>query len=93
MEVKVTYLTMLYLYFSNSAGDPTKLRKFIVFDSCLHILLADCIVCQSSCVTVLKRIVGTLAVYEQHCINGHVQTWETQPRTGAMRQGNLGVYM
>ena len=68
---------------------PIKERKFIVFESCLKMLLSVCFVCLGTCKVYLLRLVGSMAVLEQVCENGHHNIWHSQPSLQSMPAGNL----
>ncbi|KAG0429602.1 hypothetical protein HPB47_023472 [Ixodes persulcatus] len=54
-------------------------RKFIVFESCLDLLLGKCQVCATPLIHVDKSVVGcSLQVYSI-CRSGHVNDWCSQP--------------
>ncbi|CAN7981918.1 unnamed protein product [Ixodes pacificus] len=54
-------------------------RKFIVFESCLDLLLGKCQVCAAPLIHVDKSVVGcSLQVYSI-CRSGHVNDWCSQP--------------
>ncbi|KAM7290133.1 uncharacterized protein ISCGN_002899 [Ixodes scapularis] len=56
-----------------------KERKFIVFESCLDLLLGKCQVCAAPLIHVDKSVVGcSLQVYSI-CRSGHVNDWCSQP--------------
>ena len=66
-------------------------RKFIVFESCLRQLLMTCFICLQNCNVYLVRLVGSMVVLRQHCINGHYKDWCSQPCSGSMPCGNLAA--
>ena len=78
--------------FEELLGDnhvPNLERKFIVFESCLRMLLSLCFVCMGQCNVYLVRLVGSMVVLRQRCCNGHSREWSSQPCTGSMPYGNL----
>ena len=65
-------------------------KCFLVFKSCLYVLLVRCLVCCAKpCKVFLRRCFGSLVVLSQHCPEGHNNTWESQPSMGSMPLGNL----
>lgn len=71
---------------------PERERKFIVFESCLELLLArlTCPVCNSPQNQISKFVMGTLLKIKIECIEGHtIVNWASQPLLGQMPAGNL----
>lgn len=69
--------------------NPAKERKFIIFESCLDILLNECSACGSTC-NVWKKAIGSYIQVRSTCANCHkVRKWESQPTSGSMPLGNL----
>lgn len=64
-------------------------RKFIVFESELLKLFKQCPVCSMACIPSVKQLIGTMVTITCECINGHRQSWNSQPCSGAMPWGNL----
>ena len=72
-------------------AQPEKMRKFIVFESCLRALLAVCCICLSPCSVAIQHICGTSVVLKATCKEGHERLWYSQPMSGRMPKGNLLV--
>ena len=66
-------------------------RKFIVYESCLQILMAVCFICMLPCQVILDSCNGSMATIKAVCGRGHVRIWHTQPTLGRMPQGNLDL--
>ena len=64
---------------------------FVVFDQCLRLLLAACMICHAPCAIVKKAFCGTMVIFEMLCENGHVCRWESQPRNRLMPEGNIQI--
>lgn len=69
--------------------NPSKERKFIVFESCLDQLFQSCQKCGSPC-SVTKHLVATYVQINSLCDNCcNTRKWESQPKTNTMPLGNL----
>ncbi|KAI4799561.1 hypothetical protein KUCAC02_016842, partial [Chaenocephalus aceratus] len=72
-------------------ASPLEDQKFLVYGSCLLKLLAICSVCFATCRVQLKRVIGSMVVFEQLCAHGHSKVWDSQPCYGTMPAGNLQI--
>ena len=90
------YCTCRLLFFfhrdiTESTDGPVAERKYIVFESCLQILLSICRFCSQPCSVVLKQMCGSGATFECSCPKGHLFKWQSQPVHCKMPLGNLVV--
>ncbi|KAI4820168.1 hypothetical protein KUCAC02_028153, partial [Chaenocephalus aceratus] len=72
-------------------ASPLEDQQFLVYGSCLLKLLAICSVYFPTCRVQLKRVIGSMVVFEQLCAHGHSNVWDSQPCYGTMPAGNLQI--
>lgn len=70
---------------------PALERKFIVYESCLRLLLAVCFLCSSPCRVIIRKVKGSWVELQQLCPNKHTRIWCSQPMHGTMPQGNMCI--
>lgn len=64
-------------------------RYYIVAESMLKLLMLVCVTCTARCQVTVKKLVGTMVVLQQKCVNGHQFTWQSQENHGTLPLGNL----
>ncbi|CAN7995733.1 unnamed protein product [Ixodes hexagonus] len=64
-------------------------RKFIVFESCLDVLLDACQTCAASIIHMDKSVQGCCLQVSTICKNGHVDNWCSQPIIKRKPVGNI----
>lgn len=64
-------------------------RKFIVYASCLRLLLMVCSICSCPCRVSIKYIRGTAVTLQAICTRNHTRTWSSQPLHKAVPTGNI----
>ena len=84
---------IVFLLFSDQELPETPARrnetKFVVFQSCLRLLMLRCVKCAEVCRVFTKKTFGSLVGLEQVCPRGQSWKWESQPRDGMLPLGNL----
>ena len=73
---------------SELQNDPSRQRKYIVFESALLPLFKHCRSCGLP-VTLSTSMCGTLLVIKGSCPDGHIVNWQSQPLIGRTPAGNL----
>ena len=66
-------------------------RKYLVYESCLFLMMAICNICLISCRVYVVRLRGSWARFEARCPKGHCRKFDTQPQQGLQPCGNLAV--
>ncbi|CAN8003221.1 unnamed protein product, partial [Ixodes pacificus] len=75
-------------YESSKSIDYVSERKFIVFESCLDELLANCPECTALC-RITEKIKGTCLRVHRMRDNGHQHTWTSQPSVNRRALGDV----
>ena len=68
---------------------PHEEEKYIIFKSCLSPLLKYCLDCGGSVIDCEEATNGSLLSVKLFCINGHHNTWKSQPIINNTPAGNL----
>ncbi|XP_028291221.1 uncharacterized protein LOC114454733 isoform X3 [Gouania willdenowi] len=85
----VTQLTDSSVLSQKSSTPPHKMKKYIVYESCIMELFASCPVCTWKCDVRTKTLGTFLSVYQRcpHCeFSKH---WQSQPILGSTPAGNI----
>ena len=64
-------------------------RKFIVFESCLKLLLTICSICGAAICERFEKTSGSMLSVRMTCINSHLTCWSSQPLIKNIASGNL----
>ena len=70
-------------------SDEHNERKFIVFESCLKLLLTICSICGAAICEWKEKTSGTMLSVTMTCINSHLTCWSSQPLIKNIAAGNL----
>ena len=68
---------------------PKQQQKFIVFENKLDELFKCCPKCQQPVIRLEKVVTGTMLTVKYVCLQGHVDSWQSQPTLNGMPAGNL----
>ena len=74
-------------YELNSEEHPG--RKFLVFESCLNLLLKFCSKCAGTIFESTETTSGSMFSVEMLCVNNHLTCWNSQPLIKNIAAGNL----
>ena len=80
-----------FFFYSEDELHETDDRKFIIYASCLKILLAICWICGAPCRVLIKLKKGTAVTLEILCTKMHRRVWCSQPSHNGMPEGNLNL--
>ena len=64
-------------------------RKFLVFESCLKLLLKFCSKCGGTILESTETTSGSMFSVKMLCVNNHLTTWNSQPLIKNIAAGNL----
>ena len=64
-------------------------RKFLVFESCLKLLLQFCSKCGGTIFESTKTTSGSMFSVKMLCVNNHLTSWNSQPLIKHIAAGNL----
>jgi hypothetical protein len=80
---------MMFLYCRHTEFLPAANQVFLVFGSCLRILLLICSVCGGASKPYVTARRGSAICIERICRAGHRMRWGSQPYLGKLARGNL----
>ncbi|XP_049512920.1 uncharacterized protein LOC125940603 [Dermacentor silvarum] len=72
-------------------GDVELPGYYLIFHTCLMVLLKLCRTCLSTACTVKLRRSGTRIIAKVECPNMHTYTWSSQPLVGDKPKGNIDL--
>ena len=64
-------------------------RKFLVFESCLKLLLKFCSKCGGTIIESTETTSGSMFSVKMLCVNNHLTSWNSQPLIKNIAAGNL----